>query len=101
MHFPTSQKLRAEARITFAKWEKRRVNGEIEIFTLGGKFAGKVKVSYAIMTEEKLIGITKTIEPKHVLGTAWQPGEPSPYINPMMLRMSSVSDWQLRERSSQ
>lgn len=87
VHFPTSQELRAEARITFATWEKRRVDGEIEIFTSGGKFAGKMKVSYAIMTEEKLISITKIIDPKRVLGTAWQPGEPSPYINPIMLRM--------------
>ena len=46
-----------------------------------------MQASYAIMTEEKLVSITKTIDPKRVLGTTWQPGEPSLYINPMMLRM--------------
>ena len=86
-HFPTTQELRAEARITFATWEKHRVGCEIEMFTPGCRFAGKMKVSYAIVTEQKLISITKAIDPKRVLGTAWQPGEPSPYMNPIMLRM--------------
>ena len=90
VHFPASQELRAEAWITSATWGKRRVSCEIEIFTQGGRFAGKMNVAYAILTEEKLLAVTKTIDPKRVLGTAWQPGEPSPYLNPIMLRMVKI-----------
>ena len=87
VYFLMSQELRAEAQITFATWKKHRVDCDYELFTPGCRYTGKMKVSYAMMTEEKLIGITKTVDPKRVLGTAWQPGEPSPYMNPMMLRM--------------
>ncbi|KAK0509430.1 hypothetical protein JMJ35_007824 [Cladonia borealis] len=87
VYFSTCQELRADARITFARWEKHRVGCEIEMFTPKNRFAGKMKVSYAVVTEKKLISITKVIDPKRVFGTAWQPGEPSPYMNPIMLRM--------------
>ena len=87
VYFPASQELRAEARIMSATWEKRRVACEIEAFTPEGTFAGKMRVFYAIVTEQKLINIVKVMDPKRVLGTAWQPGEPSPYKNPIMLRM--------------
>ena len=83
----TSEELRAEARIVSAAWEKKRVNCEIEAFTLQGQFAGRLRVSYAILTEPQLLEIVKPVDPKLVLGTPWQPGEPSPYENPIMLRM--------------
>lgn len=86
-YFSTSLELRAEARIMSAMWEKRRVSCEVEVFTPEGRFAGKMKIFYAIVTEHKLISITKAMEPKRVLGVAWQPGEPSPYNDPILLRM--------------
>ena len=87
VHYPESQKLRAEARIISAVWEKRRVSCEIESFTFEGRFAGRMKVVYAILTEHKLINTVKAIDPERVLGSVWQPGDPSPYENPIMLRM--------------
>ncbi len=85
--FTQSQELRAEARIVSAAWGKRRVGCEIDIFTPGGRFVGKMKVFYAIVREERLISLVKAVGPKRVLGTAWRPGEPSPYKDPIMLRM--------------
>ena len=86
-HCPTSQELRAEAHITSATWEKRRVDCEIQVFTLQGRYAGKMNVSYAIMSEVKLLKMARPIDAGRVYGTAWQLGEPSPYEDPIMLRM--------------
>ena len=89
--FPETLELRAEARIVSANWEKRRVVVEITMFTpRGGESAGKLTVSYAIVPEKKLSLITKAVAPERVIGTEWQPGEPSPYKNPVMLRMLKV-----------
>ena len=87
VYFPPSTELRAEARIMSATWEKRRVGCEVEVFTPEGRFGGNMKIFYAIVPEYKLIKIVKVVDPMRVLGTAWQPGEPSPYENPIMLRM--------------
>jgi len=87
VQFPVFQELRAEAQIMSATWVKRRVSCEIKTFTPEGRFAGKMRVYYAILTEPQLIKIAKPMDPKRVLDTAWQPGEPSPYKNPIMLRM--------------
>lgn len=85
--FPSSQEMRAEAQIIDAQWKKGRVSCEIKMYTPKGKFAGDLKVSYAIVPEGLLLKIVKPVDTNRVLGTAWQPGEPSPYINPFMLRM--------------
>ena len=89
-NFPQTQELRVEAHITSAKWKKRRVVAEIQMFTPNGIFAGKLTVSYAIVPQKKLSSITKAVNSEHVLGTEWQPGESSPYRNPIMLRMIKV-----------
>ena len=86
-YFPTSQDLRAEARIVHAEWEKARVSCEIKMYTLEGKSAGNITVSYVIVTESQLLVLVKPVESHQVFGTAWLPGEPSPYENPFMLRM--------------
>ena len=85
--FPTSLDMRAEARVISAMWKKGRVGCEVEVFTPEGKFAGNMKILYAIVAEHKLMTLTKAVNPKRVLGTAWQPGEPSPYSEPISLRM--------------
>ena len=85
--FPTSLELRAEARVISATWKKRRVGCEIEVFTPEGKFAGNMKIFYAVVAEHKLMTLTKAVDPKRVLGTAWEPGEPSPYSDLILLRM--------------
>ncbi len=87
VYFPTSLELRAEARVTSASWEKRRVDCEVETFTPEGRFVGHMKIVYAIVPDRKLVNITKAMDPKRVLGTAWRPGEPSPYTDPILLRM--------------
>lgn len=87
LHFPSSQEIRAEAQIIDAEWKKARISCEIKMYTPTGKFAGDLQVSYAIVTEAQLLKIIKPVDSNRVLGTAWQPGEPSPYINPFMLRM--------------
>ena len=85
--FPRTQELRAEAQIISAAWKKRRASCEIQIFTPLGTFAGKLKVLYAILTEQNLLSITKAIDQNCVFNTTWLPGELSPYKDPIMLRM--------------
>ena len=87
VHFPMSLELRAEARIVSATWKNRRVGCQVEVFTPKGKLAGNMKIFYAIVAEHKLLTLTKAVNPKRVLGTAWQSGEPSPYSDPISLRM--------------
>ena len=93
------EELRAEARVPSAAWEKkRRVGCEIDIFTTtttpgDGLAVGKMKVLYAVVTEQTLLRLAKTVDPKRVLDTttaAWRPGEPSPYEDPIMLRMAKT-----------
>ena len=86
-YFPMSQELRAEARIIHAEWEKARVSCEIKMYTPEGKSAGNITVSYVIVTESQLLVLVKPVESHRVFGTAWLPGEPSPYEDPFMLRM--------------
>lgn len=90
-HTMSREELRAEARVTSAAWEKkRRVGCEIDIFTMTpeDRFVGKMKVLYAVVTEQKLLRMAKAEDPKRVLDNAgWRPGEPSPYEDPIMLRM--------------
>lgn len=64
VYFSTSLELRAEARLVSATWEKRRVSCEVEIFTPEGRFAGNMKICYAIVVENKLISITKAHRPE-------------------------------------
>lgn len=85
--FPRSHELRAEARIMSATWEKCRVSCEIKAFTADGKLAANMKIFYAIVTESQLLKIVRPPDPRRVLGATWQPGEPSPYKDPIMLRM--------------
>ena len=87
LHFPSSQQMRAEAQIIDAEWKKGRVSCDIKMYTPKGEFAGSLKASYAIVPEALLLKIVKPVDSNRVLGTAWQPGEPSPYDNPFMLRM--------------
>ncbi|KAM0802609.1 hypothetical protein BDR22DRAFT_971249 [Usnea florida] len=87
VYYPASLELRAEARILSATWKKGRVGCEVKVFTPEGKSAGNMKLFYAIVAEHKLKTLTKAVNPKRVFGTAWQPGEPSPYSNPISLRM--------------
>ncbi|MCJ1371066.1 hypothetical protein MMC20_002281 [Loxospora ochrophaea] len=89
-HFSLSQELLARALITSAVWEKNHVSCEIKAFTPKGKFIGRLKVFYAVMTELQLLKIAKSVDQRRVLGTTWQPGEPSPYENPIMLRMIKI-----------
>ena len=86
-YFTKCQEMLAEARVTSARWAKARVSCEIKIYTPKGKPAGTLKVTYAIVTEPQLLKILKPMDSNRVLGTAWQPGEPSPYENPFILRM--------------
>ena len=87
LYISTTQDLRAEAQIIQAEWRKRRVSCEVKLYTLKGIFAGSLNVTYAIVPEPQLLKIIKPTNPDLVLGTAWQQGEPSPYMNPFMLRM--------------
>ena len=94
-HFPATQELRAEARVTSADWRKHRVSCEIEIFhpvqglEPGG--VGTLKVIYAILTESQLLRLVKPVvlDQPHALvpSNPWRSDEPSPYENPIMLRM--------------
>ena len=90
MSFPPCLELRAEARVVAATWENRRVDCEVKVFAPAGGFAGSLKIAYALVAERKLSKITRAIDPTPVLGTAWQPGEPSPYGDPILLRMVKV-----------
>lgn len=94
-HFPATQELRAKARITSADWQKHRVSCEIEIFhpvpgsEPGG--LGTLKVTYAILTEPQLLKVVKptVADQTKALSASkpWRSDEPSPYENPIMLRM--------------
>lgn len=42
---------------------------------------------YAVLIEQNLIDSVKAMDSERVLDTAWQPGDPSLYKNPIMLRM--------------
>ena len=87
VHFPATEELRAEAHIISAAWDRRRVSCEIRMFTPKGTYAGKMQVFYAILNERKLLSITRAIDPACVSDTVWRKGEPSPYRDPIMLRM--------------
>ena len=84
--FPASQTLQAKATIISASWEKHRVTCDITVSTPHNIHVGQMKVFYAIMAEDRLLKMVKSVDPKRVQGTSWEPGEPSPYRDPIMLR---------------
>ena len=88
--FPPCQTLHATANVKSASWDKRRVACDITIYTPSNKYVGMMKVFYAIMVEEKLLKIVKSIDPNRIQGTPWQSGESSPFQNPIMLRMEKI-----------
>ena len=84
---PSSPELRGEARIVSAAWEKRRVKCEIAAFNPDGSLVAKLTISYAVVTEPMLLMVVNPVPQEHVFGTPWQAGEPSPYEDPIQLRM--------------
>jgi len=79
--------LRAVAHATVCSYPKRRVTAEIRACTLSDVPYARLVCTYAISSQERMLRVVKSPDPSRIFGTPWTPGEPSPYHDPIMLRM--------------
>ncbi|KAJ9625109.1 hypothetical protein H2203_005064 [Taxawa tesnikishii (nom. ined.)] len=84
--------LRATAHVTAPSYPKKRVTVDVRALTLAGSPYARLVCTYAILSEELMLRIVRTPDPARVFGTPWRPGEPSPYADPVVLRMVKKHD---------
>lgn len=60
--------------------------------TLTGEQYARLEARYAILTQERLLQVTRCPDPDRILGNTWCLSEPSPYGQPIVLRDVRNSD---------
>jgi len=75
-----------EARVDSANFARSRVTVDIAAHTPGGELYAKLRVTYAVLTEDVMdMVLEASAQSSEDFGTPWRAGTASPYIEPVVL----------------
>lgn len=85
--------LTAFARVELSKtdFQRKRAAAFVRAMTDDGRLYAYIRCVYRVVTEREFLKAVPAPDPYYLSGAQWQRGEPSPYINPVSLRLIRVS----------